>query len=150
MPAADHHAADPVALIAALTAPERLAAHQLALAGELAGLADRQMIAHVRRMDRLASRALAEGFAALAADDRAGADALLSDLLALALWAGGGDLPLRRLGRIEVGADLPRGLLGADDSADGLAVWVLGGGRIATARLREAGSLAERAKGGGC
>ena len=135
---------DPPTLLGALTDPEMLARYQQAVIDELGSLADRPLITHLKRTSTCASRVAVEGFEAVARDDLAAADELLSDLLAVATWRGW-PLPLEALGRRELAVeDLPRGLMGADRSADSARVWRLDGDTIALARSRAAAEPAPR------
>ena len=134
---------DPASLISALGGEAMLRRYQAATAAELPALADRQLLAHLRRLDALAGRALAHGFTALATQDAAAADALLTDVFAVATWQGW-ELPAERLADDEIAVDgLARGLLGADPGRDGAALWILDPGRVALARLRQASGDAE-------
>jgi hypothetical protein len=134
---------DPATLISTLGSDAMLRRYQAATAAELPALADRPLLAHLRRLDALAGRALALGFTALATEDAAAADALLTDVFAVGTWQGW-ELPAERLADAEVAVDdLPRGLLGQDPGREGAALWILDHGRIALARLREASGDAE-------
>lgn len=129
---------DPPALIDALAAPALVRSYLADLAAEQAALADRQLAAHLRRMTALAARLLADGFPALARQDAAAADALLTDLCAVATWRGWA-LPLVRLDGDEASVDgLPRGLLGADPGG-GAGLWLLDHATLALARDRQPG-----------
>ncbi len=131
---------DPATLVQALTSDALLDRYQAGIADELPSLADPAMAKHLRRMSALAAAARAHGFALLARRDPAGADGLLSDLLATATWHGW-ELPLAHLDDVEIEtAGLPRGLLGHDSEADGAGVWVLDPATIGLARWRIAGS----------
>jgi hypothetical protein len=131
------------ALVAALTDAAMLSRYQDAVAEELPSLADRALAKHLRRMTTLASRALAGGFEALASEDLAAADELLSDLLAVATFRGW-ELPLESVGERELAVeDLPRGLLAADRAADSARVWVIDQQTVALARAREAGDAVD-------
>jgi hypothetical protein len=130
-------------LVAALTDAAMLARYQEAVAEELPSLADRGLAKHLRRMSTLASRALGSGIEALAQEDVASADELLSDLLAVATFRGW-ELPLEPLGERELAVeDLPRGLLAADRAADSARVWVIDHETVALARAREVGEVAD-------
>lgn len=129
---------DPAALIAVLGDEPCLRRYLAAQEAEVPALADRPLLEHLRRLNVLAGRALALGFTALATQDAAGADALLTDVFAVATWQQW-DLPVQRLEDAEVAVEgLPLGLLGADPGHEGAALWRLDHGRIALARLREA------------
>ncbi len=131
--------ADLADLITALTDAAALAAYQERIQTESGGLADKGMLAHVRGMARCAAEAQAAGFPALVARDRAAADSLLTDLLAVALWHGD-PLPVERLGTSPFDpAGRPRGLLGADQSTDGAGLWRADDGTLRFARIRETG-----------
>ncbi len=130
---------DPATLVQVLTADGLLDRYQAGVAEELPGLADPAMAKHLRRMAALAAAARAHGFALLARRDPAGADGLLSDLLATATWHGW-ELPLAPLDEIDLDpTGLVRGLLGHDAEADGAGVWVLDPATIGLARWRTAG-----------
>jgi hypothetical protein len=136
---------DPPALVAALTDGAFLARYLADIGDELPGLADRGMVAHLRRMSTLASRVLATGLERLAAEDPVSADALLSDLVAVATYRGWA-LPAVPLGLRELSVEaLPRGLLGADQAADGARLWLVDPETLALARTREADELSDRA-----
>ncbi|MFM2091697.1 MAG: hypothetical protein RLZZ127_2186 [Planctomycetota bacterium] len=131
--------ADHAALVAALTGPDALDRYQERIQAETGSLADKGMLAHVRTMARLAAEARTAGFDTVAARDRAAADGLLTDLLAVALWHGD-TLPAERLGEAPFDpAGRPRGLLGADRSADGAGLWRADDGTLRFARIRETG-----------
>jgi hypothetical protein len=135
---------DPPTLVATLTEGGFLARYLADLGSELPGLADRGMVSHLRRMSTLASRVLASGLERLAAEDPASADALLSDLFAVATYRGWA-LPAHALGLRELAVEaLPRGLLGADQAADGARIWLVDPETLALARTREADELSER------
>ncbi len=135
---------DPPGLVSALTAAPVLERYLDELSAELPGLADRGMINHLRRMNTLASRVLASGLEQLAGEDAAAADALLSDLFAVATYRGW-PLPATALGEQDLPvAALPRGLLGADLAADGARLWLIDPQTLALARSREADVVAER------
>lgn len=148
----ERYRTDPAALIAALSAPAMLRRYLDAQEAELPALADRQMTAFLRRMGRLAGEAMGDGLTLLARRDPAAADALLSDLFAVATWQRW-DIPAERLADGEVAVDgLPRGLLGADTSGEGAALWVVDHATVALARLRQAGEAdwREHHPRGGC
>lgn len=128
---------DPPSLLAALAAPELLDRYLAQLAAELPALADRALVRHLRQLAALAAEARAEGLERLAARDQHAADALLTDLFAVATWHGW-ELPLEALGERELPVEgLPRGLLGADRAADGAHLWVVDEDTVALARCRE-------------
>src|SRR5262249_33035995 len=134
----------------ALTDAEALARWQDAAAAELPALADRAMVRHLKKLSAAVSRAQAEGFERLAEAEPALADALLTDLLAVATFHGW-DLPLTALGEEELDVEeLPRGLLGEDVSPDSARVWLLDRETIALARTREAGEPEPPTPGAGC
>lgn len=125
------------ALVAALTDLELLNRYQAALGDEQRISAERAMSDHLKRMSTLASRAMSQGFDVVARNDTAAADALLTDLFAVATWHGW-DLPITNLGEEDVDlSELQRGLLGADGDGVGAALWQLDGSTIAFARCRE-------------
>jgi hypothetical protein len=130
---------DPATLIEALAAAPLLDAWLEAQQAELAWLADRTLTAHLRRLTALAGRARSGGITLLARQDAAGADALLTDLFAVATWRRW-ELPVERLddGEVEVGG-LQRGLLGADLGGEGAGLWLIDHATVALARSREAG-----------
>ncbi len=135
---------DPPTLVAALTEGDFLARYLADIGDELPGLADRGMVSHLRRMSTLASRVAAAGLERLAAEDPAAADALLSDLFAVATYRGWA-LPAQELGLRELAVEaLPRGLLGADLAADGARLWLVDPETLALARTREADELSDR------
>jgi hypothetical protein len=144
---AEVYRTDPPTLLGALTEPEMLARYQQAVIDELGSLADRPLIGHLRRTSTCAARVAVEGFEAVARDDLAAADELLSDVLAVATWRGW-ELPLEPQGSRELALeDLPRGLMGADRSPDSARVWLLDGATIALARARTAGAAAPGERG---
>jgi hypothetical protein len=138
----ERYRCDPAQLIAALTEPELLARYQEAVAAEVPSLADNALLGHLRRLLRWAAQAQTGGFAALARVQPAEADALLSDVFAVATWQGW-PLPIQLLesGLAEV-AGLPRGLLGQDPGGEGASVWVLDHATVLLARARSAGTQA--------
>jgi hypothetical protein len=130
---------DPATLIETLTSEPILRQYIAAYEAEIPSLADRTLGAHVRRLNGLAVEAMTIGFTTLAKRDAAHADALLSDLFAVATWHGW-ELPLTVLGEMDVAVDgLPRGLLGVDPGREGAGVWVIDHATVALARNREAG-----------
>lgn len=130
---------DPAALIDALGSEPLLRRYLAAQEAELPSLADRTLSAHLRRLNGLAAQALVVGVTILAKRDAAHADALLSDVFAVATWHGW-ELPAEALGEDEVEvAGLPRGLLGADPGHEGASVWVLDHATVALARARQSG-----------
>ncbi len=130
---------DPAALVAALSDNVLLQRYLEAQQAELPSLADRQLTAFLRRMGVLAGQAMTVGLTVLARRDAAQADALLTELFAVATWHAW-ELPVERLGTAEVAIEgVPRGLLAADVSTDGAGLWVLDHATVALARLRQAG-----------
>jgi len=130
---------DPPALVQTLTAPEWLARYQDLLAAEAGVCAEREMLGHLRRMGTLAGRAATEGFDTLARNDRTSADALLTDLFAVATWHQV-ELPAAPLGELEVDVtDLPAGLLASDTTSGAARLWQLDGTTIALTRDRVVG-----------
>ncbi|MCS6970587.1 MAG: hypothetical protein RMM29_01935 [Planctomycetota bacterium] len=137
----ERYRVDPPSLVAALTAPPLLARYRALVERELVWLAERGLAEHLRRCLRLAGELEAGDLASVARRDRAGLDALLTDLFAVATWQGW-QLPLERLDDAELALDdLPRGLLGADESREGAALWLLDGGTLALARQRQPGPV---------
>ena len=134
---------DPPSLVAALTDEAVLARYQANISDEIPSLADRPLIAHLKRMSTSASRAQADGFDRFAEADPAAADSLLSDLFAVATyhhWP----LPAQYLGEEEMPVDgIPRGLLGADTAPEGARLWQIDDETIALARSREAADAAD-------
>lgn len=139
---AELYRTDPAALVEALAAPEVLNRYLAAQEAEMPALADRPLLAHLRRLSTLARRVLAGGLTALAKADPAAADELLTDICAVATWHGW-ELPLVRAGEVDIGPEARRGLLGADPGREGACLWVLDHGRIALARARASGDDAE-------
>lgn len=134
---------DPAQLIEALGSEAVLRRYLAAQEAELPSLADRPLLAHLRRMGVLAGRALAGGITALAKADPAGADQLLTDVCAVATWQRW-ELPLERDAEAEVDlAGAQRGLLGADPGREGAELWVVDHARIALVRGRDSGDAAE-------
>lgn len=128
---------EPAALIAALTEPASLAKYQQRLAAEIPSCIERGLITHLRQLCTLASGAQAEGFDRVAERDAAAADALLSDLFAVATYDGW-PLPVEAMGESDLPLDgLPRGILAADRSAEGARVYLIDDQTIAIARNRE-------------
>ncbi len=130
---------DPPALVQALTSTEWLTRYQDLLTADAGVCAEREMLGHLRRMGTLAGRAATDGFDTLARQDRTAADALLTDLFAVATWHQA-DLPVSPLGELEVDvSDLPAGLLGADTTSGAARLWQLDGTTIALTRDRVVG-----------
>lgn len=143
---------DPAALIACLGGESCLRRYLASQEAEAPALADRPLQAHLRRLNGLAIRALAVGFTDLATGDAAGADALLTDLFAVATWQAW-ELPVERQADAEVAVEsLPRGLLGVDPGQEGAGLWLIDHGRVALARNRSVGEAAWTAHHpeGGC
>jgi hypothetical protein len=134
---------DPPTLVAALTDAEVLARYQANVGDEVPSLADRAMVVHLRRMSTLASRVVVDGFERVAEQDPAAADALLTDLFAVATYRGW-EVPAEALGERELAVEgLPRGLLGADAAPDGAQLWLIDQETVALARSREADDQAD-------
>jgi hypothetical protein len=144
---------DPAALIEALSSERVLRDYLAAQEAEIPVIADRPLVAFLRRLNGLAAQALASGMTALAKRDPAHTDALLTDLFAVATW-NHWDLPIERLPESEVETDgLQRGILGADPGREGASLWLMDHATIALARAREAADVAEwdhDRHGGGC
>ncbi len=128
---------DPATLITALSDPALLQRYLDAQQAELPSLADRGMTAFLRRMGALAAEAQGLGMTMLARRDSAQADALLTDLFAVATWHGW-ELPVERLAGSEAEVGV-RGLLGADTTVDGAMLWLIDHATVALARVRQAG-----------
>lgn len=128
---------DPATLIAALSEPDLLQRYLDVQQVELPSLADRGMTAFLRRMGALAAEAQGVGVTMLARRDPAQADALLTELFAVATWHGW-ELPIERLGEAEAEVGV-RGLLGADIATDGATLWLIDHAIVALARQRQAG-----------
>ncbi len=143
---------DPAMLIAALSDPAMLQRYVAAQETELPSLADRQLSVFLRRLGSLATQAQVIGLTVLAKRDAVWADALLTDLFAVATWHHW-DLPIARLGEAEVMVEgAQRGLLGADPVGEGATLWVLDHATIALARMRQSGDADwhEHHPRGGC
>jgi hypothetical protein len=133
---------DPPVLLAALSDPALVQRWLDQAADEVRGLADRALVSHIRELTRVASEVLGDGFERVAERDPHAADALLSDLLAVATWHGW-ELPIEALGDLDLPVeDLPRGLLAADQAREGASVWLLDDRTVALARTRVAGDQA--------
>ena len=148
----ERYRTDPAALVATLSEPAMLQRYLEAQQAELPSLADRQLTAFLRRLGTAAAQAMGLGVTVLARRDAALADALLTDLFAVATWQRW-ELPVERLGEAEVGIDgAQRGLLGADVAQDGASLWVIDHATVALARLRQAGEADwhEHHPRGGC
>jgi hypothetical protein len=134
---------DQPSLIAELTDEAILQRYQSYLGDELPSLADRGLVRFIRKQSTVVSRVLAEGFDRVAEQDVAAADALLTDIFAVATyfqWR----IPLEPLGERDLPLDdLPRGLLSADTSSDGAKLWVIDEDTIALSRDREADDVAD-------
>lgn len=128
---------DPATLIASLSEPALLQRYLDAQQAELPSLADRGMTAFLRRLGAQAVEAQAVGMTMLARRDPVQADALLTDLFAVATWHGW-DLPIQRLGEADADVGV-RGLLGADTATDGATLWLIDHATVALARMRQAG-----------
>jgi hypothetical protein len=134
---------DQPSLMVALTDEAVLTRYQNALSDELPSLADRGLVRFLRKQSTLVSRALSDGFDRLAEQDIAAADALLTDIFAVATYHNW-FLPLESLGERELPVEeLPRGLLSADVSTQGAKLWVIDVETIALCRDREADDVAE-------
>jgi hypothetical protein len=134
-------------LINALSAGELLQRFIDQLTDELPRCGDADLLRHMRWLLVQARMLQAEGLEHRAALDRAALDALLCDLFAVATWLGW-PLPVSRDGDCELPLEpLPRGLLGADDCAQGVLVFQLpDDGGFALCRHRRAdrvGDLSE-------
>jgi hypothetical protein len=134
---------DQASLIAALTDPVLLVRYQAQTAEEVKSLADRALIRHLKAIDGLIGRVLVSGFESLARNDLAAADALLSELFAVATW-NGWELPIEPLGEEEAAVEgLPRGIFGADGARDNAGLWLLDHRTLALCRDRVAGEDAD-------
>ena len=134
---------DPPSLVSALTEVPFLARYQEQSATEVKSLADRALLRHLKRMSTLASRAMSEGFENLARQDLEGADALLTEVFAVATWHGW-DLPIEVLGEQDLPVEeLPRGLLAADQTPDNARLWLWDGRTLALSRDRASGNEAD-------
>jgi hypothetical protein len=139
---ATRYRTDLAGLVAVLTSNETLVRYQEALAEEHKITAERAMAEFQRRMGQLANRALAHGFDTLARHDRVLADALLTDLFAVATYHRW-ELPIEDLGEEDLDvSDLTRGLLGVETPGEGASLWQLDGTTIAFSRSRAAGDEA--------
>lgn len=128
---------DPAALIAALTEPAYITQWQTAAAEELRRLADRRLAEHLRALDQVASRIATFGVDVVAQQDPAAVDAWFTDAIAVGTW-NGWTLPLEALGEQDLAIEpLPRGLIAADRSREGAALWLIDDTTIALARWRE-------------
>lgn len=133
---------DPPVLLAALSDAAFVQRWLDQTAVEIKGLADRALVEHIRGLTRVAGLVLADGLERVAERDPHAADALLSDLFAVATWHGW-ELPIEPLGELDLPVeDLPRGLLAADQAREGAHVWLLDEQTVAIARLRTAGTEA--------
>lgn len=132
------YAADPATLVTWLCEPENIRRWQEQNAEELRRLADRRLAEHLRRLDAIASRLAIDGVDLVAQHDAAAADAWLTDAIAVATWQHWEGLPAAALGEQDLPVKgLPRGLLAADDSAEGAGLWLIDDGHFALARWRE-------------
>lgn len=135
---------DPPVLLAALSDATLVQRWLDQTADEVRSLADRALIDHLRALTRVASEVLGDGFERVAERDPHAADALLSDLFAVATWHGW-ELPIEPLGELDLPVeDLPRGLLAADQAREGAHVWLLDEHTVALSRARIAGGEVER------
>ncbi len=133
---------DPPVLLAALSDAALVQRWLDQTADEVKGLADRALVDHIRGLTRIACEVLGDGFERVAERDPHAADALLSDLFAVATWHQW-DLPIEALGDLDLPVeDLPRGLLAADQAREGAHVWLLDDHTVAIARVRVAGAQA--------
>lgn len=129
-------------LISTLTGAELLTRWQEAVGQELPSVADRPLLAHLKRLSSVATRVLSSGFEATARDELKLTDALLTDLFAVATWHQWA-LPVEDLGESDIDVNgVSRGLLGAD-SSDGAGLWVIDHATIALARQRQASNEAD-------
>lgn len=129
-------------LLTALTDAALVLRWQQAVGDEQPSLADRPLLAHLKRLNATATRLLAMGFDSAARQDRQAVDALLTDLFAVATWHGW-ELPVQPAGEQEQTVDdLPRGLLGAD-TAEGAGLWIIDATTVALARQRQASDEAD-------
>lgn len=105
-------------------------------------MADRPLLAHLKRLNLTASSILGCGFARAARLDPQAVDALLSDVFAVATWRGW-PLPIEAEAEQEVIIDgVPRGLLGVDTSP-GAGVWRIDHRTLALARQCQAADQAD-------
>ena len=133
---------DPPVLLAALSDAALVQRWLDQTADEVKGLADRALVDHIRGLTRLACAVPGDGFERVAEREPHAADALLSDLFAVATWHQW-DLPIEALGDLDLPVeDLPRGLLAADQAREGAHVWLLDDHTVAIARVRVAGAQA--------
>jgi hypothetical protein len=140
---AECYRVDVADLIAALCSDDLMRAFQASIVQDIPSLADRSMLLHLRRMHTLASQVIGDGFDRLAERDRAAADALLTDLFAVATYHGW-QLPVQALGSFDLPLEgLPRGLLGADQTQHGALLVLTDVHTVALARSRVADDVAD-------
>ena len=126
-------------LIAALTDPALLERYGEHLQRDEQGAAEPAYQRLMQQMQVLAQRAASNGFDSVVQEDRGAADALLTDVFAVATWEHW-SLPVQDEGEDDCDLDgATRGLLGADDQRGGAELYRFGDGRLALRRSREVG-----------
>lgn len=142
--ALEHYRADSTELLNRLAEGELLARYVQALEAEAGSLAEAPQLAFGRRMLGLVARLGAEGVEQVASTDRAGLDALLTDVFALATWHRW-PLPVEPLPPGEVDLEhAQRGLLGAETEGQGAVLYVIDEQTVALRRSRDDQDIALR------
>ena len=140
----ERYRADSAGLLAALVDADTLGRYSATLEAAGGSQAEAGQVAFTRRMLGMVARIGAEGVDGLARDDRAGLDALLTDIFAVATWHRW-PLPVARLDPGETDLDrAQRGLLGAEAEPQGAALYVLDEETVALRRWRDDQDIALR------
>jgi hypothetical protein len=136
MVACDCFRADSTALLNHLVDGSLLARYADWLQASNASQAEATQVAFSRRMLELVTRLGAEGMEGVAAHDRAGLDALLTDVFATATWHRW-PLPIEAIGSREIDPErAQRGLLGSECEAHGAVLYVVDEDTVALRRSR--------------
>lgn len=110
-----------------------------AASAECEQLADISLLKHLRQLAAIARDLQINGVEHLIDEQRGAVDALFTDMVACATYAGESTIPVEADGQGELPLDVQeRGLLGADEGLNMAMLFVIDEGRIAICRNREA------------